>query len=50
MADNPNVLAVGGTTMVLNSNNTIQSETAWSGGGGGFSTVEGAWLTKRASS
>jgi subtilase family serine protease len=46
-AYSPNVVAVGGTTLTLNSNNTIASETAWSynnstgdGGGGGISTYE----------
>jgi subtilase family serine protease len=46
MAYNPNVLAVGGTTLMLNANNTIQSETGWGtsfagsgtgGSGGGIS-------------
>lgn len=49
-AASPNVVAVGGTTLTLNANFTIQSETAWSTGsdskypaqgtGGGTSTVE----------
>ncbi len=50
-AFSPNVIAVGGTTLNLNADNTIQSETAWStlsdysyspasGTGGGASTVE----------
>jgi hypothetical protein len=49
-AVSPNVLAVGGTTLTLNANNTIQSETGWSQGsdwwdptlasGGGISAVE----------
>jgi kumamolisin len=34
----PNVTAAGGTTLVLNPNGRIKSETAWSGSGGGFST------------
>jgi subtilase family serine protease len=34
------VLAVGGTTLNLTSSNTINSETGWSGSGGGPSTVE----------
>jgi subtilase family serine protease len=49
MAYNPNVLAVGGTTLMLNANNTIQSETGWGtsfggsgtgGSGGGISQFE----------
>ncbi len=36
----PNVLAVGGTTLNLNSNGTIASETAWSDSGGGLSAFE----------
>ena len=39
-AYSPNVLATGGTTLILNANNTIQSETAWSGSGGGTSQYE----------
>jgi autotransporter-associated beta strand protein len=46
-AFSPNVVAVGGTSLYLNSNNSYSSETAWSwnstyswGGGGGISTVE----------
>jgi hypothetical protein len=35
-----NVLAVGGTTMTLNSNGTIANETGWSGSGGGVSDFE----------
>jgi hypothetical protein len=34
------VLSVGGTTLSLNSDNTWQSETAWSGSGGGVSRYE----------
>ena len=37
----PNVLSVGGTSLYLNSDNTWQSESAWSGSGGGPSTYEG---------
>jgi len=33
-----NVTSVGGTTLILNSNNTVSSETAWAGSGGGIST------------
>lgn len=36
-AVSPNVLAVGGTTLTLNSNNNYLSETGWSGSGGGLS-------------
>jgi hypothetical protein len=36
----PNVLAVGGTTLHLTSQNTYQSETGWSGSGGGYSKYE----------
>ena len=36
-AYSPNVLAVGGSTLNLNPNGTYQSETAWSGSGGGTS-------------
>ena len=43
----PNVVAVGGTSLYLNTNNSYSSETAWSwnstyhwGGGGGTSTVQ----------
>jgi len=39
-AYSPNVVAVGGTSLFLNSNNSYKSETAWSDGGGGPSTVE----------
>ncbi len=41
-AYSPNVLAAGGTTLILSANNTIQSETAWSGSGGGTSQYEPA--------
>ena len=33
----PNVIAVGGTTLALNPDGTVASETAWSGSGGGIS-------------
>ena len=36
----PNVLAVGGTTLTLGAGNSYGGETAWSGGGGGLSTLE----------
>jgi subtilase family serine protease len=39
-AASPNVLAVGGTSLLLSGNNTIASETAWSGSGGGLSQYE----------
>jgi subtilase family serine protease len=39
-AASPNVLAVGGTTLFLNSNGNIAGETAWPGSGGGVSQIE----------
>jgi hypothetical protein len=36
----PNVLAVGGTQLAINSAGNYQSETAWSGSGGGISAYE----------
>ncbi len=39
-AASPNVLAVGGTSLQLNADDTYNSETAWSGGGGGTSLYE----------
>jgi hypothetical protein len=39
-AVSPNVLAVGGTTLRLNSDNTWSSETGWGGSGGGISLYE----------
>jgi subtilase family serine protease len=39
-AASPNVVAVGGTTLNLNANGTVSSETAWSGSGGGPSAYE----------
>jgi hypothetical protein len=39
-AVSPNVVAVGGTTLHLASDNTISSETAWSGSDGGVSSYE----------
>ena len=39
-SSSPNVLAVGGTTLTLNSNGTYGSETGWSDSGGGKSTYE----------
>jgi hypothetical protein len=41
-AASPNVIAVGGTTLQLNADNSIFSETAWSGSGGGTSLLEKA--------
>lgn len=39
-AASPNVTAVGGTTLYLNTNDTRQSERAWSGSGSGCSAYE----------
>ncbi len=39
-AFSPNVLAVGGTNLALNSDNTRMSELGWVGSGGGVSTAE----------
>jgi subtilisin-like proprotein convertase family protein len=39
-AASPNVLAVGGTTLTLDSQNNWLSETGWSGSGGGISSLE----------
>ena len=39
-AASPNVVAVGGTSLTLNSNNSYSGESAWSDGGGGTSSVE----------
>jgi hypothetical protein len=39
-AVSPNVLAVGGTTLTLNSSGNYQSESAWGGSGGGISADE----------
>jgi subtilase family serine protease len=39
-AASPYVVGVGGTSLYLNSDNTRNSETAWSGGGGGISQYE----------
>jgi kumamolisin len=36
-ATSPNVTAVGGTTLNLNTNSTIKTETAWNSSGGGIS-------------
>jgi subtilase family serine protease len=38
----PNVISVGGTTLVFNPNGTLASETGWSSGGGGCSLYETA--------
>jgi subtilase family serine protease len=38
----PNVISVGGTTLRFNTNGTFNSETDWSGGGGGCSVYESA--------
>ncbi|MGD1210624.1 MAG: S53 family peptidase [Candidatus Acidiferrales bacterium] len=39
-AASPDVIGVGGTTLVLSANGSYSSETAWSGSGGGLSTME----------
>ncbi len=39
-AISPNVLAVGGTSLTLDSSGNYSSETGWSGSGGGTSTIE----------
>ncbi len=39
-AASPNVVAVGGTTLVFNTDGSYNSETAWSGSGGGQSKYE----------
>jgi len=39
-AVSPDVVGVGGTSLHLNSNGSYQSETAWSGSGGGISKFE----------
>lgn len=36
-AERPDVVSVGGTSLTLNSDNSIQSEEGWSNGGGGYS-------------
>ena len=41
-AYSPNVLAVGGTSLYLNAGGSYESESAWSGSGGGTSIVEAA--------
>jgi hypothetical protein len=41
-AASPNVIAVGGTSLSFTNSNVLASETAWSGSGGGCSTVERA--------
>jgi subtilase family serine protease len=40
-AFSPNVIAVGGTTLTLNSSNGIASETAWSTGSDSYATADG---------
>jgi hypothetical protein len=40
-AASPNVLAVGGTSLTVDSSGNYLSETAWSGSGGGVSAYEG---------
>jgi subtilase family serine protease len=39
-AASPNVVAVGGTTLRLNPDGSVASETGWSGSGGGVSSIE----------
>lgn len=39
-AASPNVLSVGGTNLRLNADNTVASETGWTGSGGGVSAYE----------
>ncbi len=39
-AASPDVIGVGGTSLYLNANGSYQSETAWSGSGGGLSAYE----------
>jgi subtilase family serine protease len=39
-ASSPNVLAVGGTTLQVNTSGNYLGETAWSGSGGGISMIE----------
>jgi subtilase family serine protease len=47
-ASSTKVISVGGTTLNLDTNGNIQSETAWSGSGGGYSRVESepSWQNK----
>lgn len=46
-ASSPYVVAVGGSTLFVNSDNSYQTEIAWTAGGGGTSLVEAApsWQT-----
>ena len=46
-ADNPAVLAIGGTTLSLNDDGTVADEQAWAGSGGGRSWVESAPSAQR---
>jgi hypothetical protein len=39
-ASSPNVVAVGGTTLIQSANGTVTGQKGWSGSGGGTSTVE----------
>jgi Subtilase family len=39
-ATSPNVVAVGGTTLNINSDGSVISETGWNGSGGGVSSLE----------
>jgi subtilase family serine protease len=47
-AASPGVVGVGGTSLTLDANNNITSETAWKGSGGGLSQVESAPLFQTA--
>ena len=46
-SSDPSVIGVGGTSLVLNTDGTVESETAWSGSGGGTSKLfpRPAWQT-----
>ena len=46
-ASSPIVVAVGGTTLNLNTDGTVISEIAWSGSGGGVSRYELYLATKQ---
>ena len=45
-ATSPDVVAVGGTSLLFSSSGTFSAENAWSSGGGGCSTVESAPSTQ----
>ncbi len=46
-SSSPGVLAVGGTTLLSNSSGKITGETAWTGSGGGISTLEKQTVAQR---